>query len=270
VKKAVQAQCKLDSLETEELQELCLSLDAEQLEELSSSLEALPKGAKSEAFVRSEIAKDKSRKASQEEDQARQREEAKKREAQKAAAEKEAAAAGAKESWSTEELGVLAKGLQKFPGGMGGRWALITKFLNDMGYERAEKEVVEMTKELSDGKSLRAMGQKVSVENSYQAPVAKAAPKAKAAAAPAAEMAATEKFQPAQRTEPATEDKEQDPSIWSAEQQAALEKALARHPASLEKNERWKLIAADVHGKTKGQCVERFKFLREQLTKAKS
>ena len=57
-----------------------------------------------------------------------------------------------------------------------------------------------------------------------------------------------------------------------------------RHPASLDRNERWKLIAADVPaqarrfsmhfplvevpGKTKAQCVERFKFLREQLSKA--
>merc|ERR1712046_83876 len=54
-------------------------------------------------------------------------------------------------------------------------------------------------------------------------------------------------------------------SEWSTEQQKALEVALQKPPASLDKNERWKLIAADVPGKTKAQCVERFKWIREQL-----
>lgn len=76
--------------------------------------------------------------------------------------------------------------------------------------------------------------------------------------APSAETAAVEKA-PAAAEDPAME--------WSAEQQTALEGALQRHPATLDKNERWRLIAKDVRGKTKSQCVERFKYLRELIKK---
>ena len=243
-KKSVQAQCKLDKMELEDLQDLCLSLEVEGLQELCELLEAKSAGDESDTFVRQELSEAKRRKAEEQERQERQRQEARKQE-KKASDSKESA------PWTTEELGLLAKGLQKFPGGMGGRWNLITKFLNDSGHARTEKEVVEKTKELSEGQSLRSMGSKIAEENSFgSAPKPKVSSQAKA-------------------TENGDEKKE-DSAEWSSEQQQALEKALQRHPASLDKNERWKLIAADVPGKTKGQCVERFKFLREQLSKAKS
>ncbi|CAK9014620.1 DnaJ homolog subfamily C member 2 (Gliosarcoma-related antigen MIDA1) (Zuotin-related factor 1) [Durusdinium trenchii] len=156
-KKSVQAQCKFEALEMEELQDFCLPLDAERLQELCESLEAKQPGDDSEAFVRQELSEAKRRRAEEHERQERQRQEARKRE-QKASESKESV------PWKTEELGLLAKGLQKFPGGMGGRWALITKFLNDSGYERTEKEVVEKTKELSEGQSLRSMGSKIAQE----------------------------------------------------------------------------------------------------------
>ena len=53
--------------------------------------------------------------------------------------------------------------------------------------------------------------------------------------------------------------------IWTPEQQTALEAALKKYPASLDKNERWKLIAEAVPGKTKKQCVARFKDIREKV-----
>jgi len=243
-KKSVQAQCKLDKMELEDLQDLCLSLEVEGLQELCELLEAKSAGDESDTFVRQELSEAKRRKAEEQERQERQRQEARKQE-KKSSDSKESA------PWTTEELGLLAKGLQKFPGGMGGRWNLITKFLNDNGHVRTEKEVVEKTKELSEGQSLRSMGSKIAEENSF-APAAK--PKVSSQA----------------KAPENGDEKKEDSAEWSSEQQQALEKALQRHPASLDKNERWKLIAADVPGKTKGQCVERFKFLREQLSKAKS
>ena len=54
---------------------------------------------------------------------------------------------------------------------------------------------------------------------------------------------------------------------WSAEQQKQLEKALRDFPASMEKNERWSKIADAVSGKTKRDCVARFKELRAALKK---
>ena len=39
-----------------------------------------------------------------------------------------------------EELGFLSKGLQKFPGGIGNRWGIITRRRSLLGFDRTEKE----------------------------------------------------------------------------------------------------------------------------------
>ena len=54
---------------------------------------------------------------------------------------------------------------------------------------------------------------------------------------------------------------------WSQEQQKSLEAALSQFPKST--NERWDKIAAKVEGKSKEQCIRRFKFLAEQIKKKK-
>ena len=53
--------------------------------------------------------------------------------------------------------------------------------------------------------------------------------------------------------------------VWSQAQQQQLETALAHFPMGMDKNERWASIAAAVPGKSKKQCVERFKFVKTQL-----
>ncbi|GBG33416.1 DnaJ-like subfamily C member 2 [Hondaea fermentalgiana] len=53
--------------------------------------------------------------------------------------------------------------------------------------------------------------------------------------------------------------------LWTEEQQTALDAALAEFPASMDKNERWKSIAKAVPGKTKRDCVDRFKKLRQDF-----
>eukprot|EP00092_Neocalanus_flemingeri_P004320 GFUD01004644.1.p1 GENE.GFUD01004644.1~~GFUD01004644.1.p1 ORF type:complete len:509 (-),score=206.05 GFUD01004644.1:166-1530(-) len=55
---------------------------------------------------------------------------------------------------------------------------------------------------------------------------------------------------------------------WSQEQQQGLEKALSQFPKGT--SERWDRIAGKVEGKTKEQCVLRFKFLAEQVKKKKA
>ena len=50
-------------------------------------------------------------------------------------------------------------------------------------------------------------------------------------------------------------------SAWTAAQQQALEEALRRYPAATEK--RWRLVGAamQAHGKTRQQCVERYRHI---------
>ena len=54
---------------------------------------------------------------------------------------------------------------------------------------------------------------------------------------------------------------------WTLNQQRALEEALAKFPAAMEKAARWKAIAQHVPGKSLKQCVARFNHVREKVLK---
>eukprot|EP00562_Extubocellulus_spinifer_P032944 CAMPEP_0178694744 /NCGR_PEP_ID=MMETSP0699-20121125/8428_1 /TAXON_ID=265572 /ORGANISM="Extubocellulus spinifer, Strain CCMP396" /LENGTH=1093 /DNA_ID=CAMNT_0020340281 /DNA_START=64 /DNA_END=3345 /DNA_ORIENTATION=+ len=56
---------------------------------------------------------------------------------------------------------------------------------------------------------------------------------------------------------------------WTDAQDRALEGALAEYPATMDKNERWTAIAAAVPGRSKKECVARFKEIRQALLKQK-
>jgi len=52
---------------------------------------------------------------------------------------------------------------------------------------------------------------------------------------------------------------------WTEEQDKELQQGLAKFPSTLDKNERWTSIAKCVEGKTKKECVQRFKAIRDAL-----
>ena len=56
-----------------------------------------------------------------------------------------------------------------------------------------------------------------------------------------------------------------DTDVWSTEQDRLLQEALLLYPASLEKNERWSLIASYIPNKNKKACVQRFKTIRQEI-----
>ena len=55
--------------------------------------------------------------------------------------------------------------------------------------------------------------------------------------------------------------------VWSQAQQKALESSLVQFPKG--STERWERIANKVPGKTKEQCIQRFKTLAEMVKKKK-
>ena len=51
--------------------------------------------------------------------------------------------------------------------------------------------------------------------------------------------------------------------VWTQEQQVAFENALLTYTASTPKFDRWTSVAAEVPGKTKQQCLARYKYLKQ-------
>jgi len=55
------------------------------------------------------------------------------------------------------------------------------------------------------------------------------------------------------------------PDEWTDDEDKLLQEALAKFPATMDKNERWTSIAKMVTGKSKKQCVQRFKYIRDAI-----
>jgi DnaJ homolog subfamily C member 2 len=58
--------------------------------------------------------------------------------------------------------------------------------------------------------------------------------------------------------------------VWTDEQDKALQEALKKYPATMDKNERWDSIAKDVEGKSKKECVNRFSAIRDAIQAKKT
>ncbi|KAL8427328.1 hypothetical protein Efla_002291 [Eimeria flavescens] len=152
-------------------------------------------------------------------------------------------------AWKVDELSLLAKALQKFPPGTSRRWQQVADFVGT----KSQEEVIVKAKEMTLGVSLKSMGSKISMEVLEQSKTSQAS-----ASSTGADVKAEE---------PATSTK---PAGWTKEQQNALERALAKYPPSMPAADRWTAIANDVPGKTRKECVERFKVVRAAILGSKS
>ena len=160
----------------------------------------------------------------------KQRQKAREEAAEKA---KEAKMANASPPWTKEELSALAKAVKKYPPGGSNRWDAIALFINNLCQQqdpRSKEECIEKYNAIS-----------------------------KASAAP------QEEKEPA-ATEAA---KEEGADVWTEEQDSLLQEMLRKFPSDMDKNERWKSIAQGVPGKTKKDCVERFKAIRDAVKQKK-
>ncbi|EER06093.1 conserved hypothetical protein [Perkinsus marinus ATCC 50983] len=154
--------------------------------------------------------------------------------------------------WSLDEVHMLAKGQQKYKVGYAGRWKAIAQFLQSAGFNRTADEVIAQTRLMATPEYLKNQ---------------------KAEEKQEATMASKDVPKPTLTTtspSPQVEKPSSSPEDWTPTQQKALEKALATHAASLGANERWRRIADDVPGKTKKECVARFKYIRELVSKGEA
>ncbi|XP_032944403.1 dnaJ homolog subfamily C member 2 isoform X3 [Rhinolophus ferrumequinum] len=177
--------------------------------------------------------------------------EARMRQASKNAEKSTGGGGNGSKSWSEDDLQLLIKAVNLFPAGTNSRWEVIANYMNihsSSGVKRTAKDVI------GKAKSLQKLDphQKDDINK-------KAFDKFKKehGVVPQADNAT-----PSERFEgPCT-----DFTPWTTEEQKLLEQALKTYPANTP--ERWEKIAEAVPGRTKKDCMKRYKELVE-MVKAK-
>ena len=144
--------------------------------------------------------------------------------------------------WTKEEMFLLQKGVKKYPAGTKKRWDKIKEIVKT----KSEEEIIQMTHYL-------VVNPNIKIEENINLK----------------ELLKKEKKESNEDKQKKDEKIEKKSEInWTAEEQKLLEDALKKYPSSLPANERWTNIAKLV-GKTKKQCVERYKYLASLIKKNK-
>ena len=150
--------------------------------------------------------------------------------------------------WTKEEMFALQKGVKKFPAGTKNRWDKIREIVKT----KSNDDIIQMTRYLSINPHINIDGD-INLGNLLKKEIKKDNDKKEE-----------------NNKKNIQEQKEKDNSVinWTAEEQKLLEDALKKYPSSMPANERWTNISKDV-GKTKKQCVERYKYLASLVKKNK-
>jgi len=163
-------------------------------------------------------------------------------------------------AWSNEELQLLIKAVNLFPAGTNKRWEVVATYLSQHGPNtttRPAKEVLNKAKELQ-GSEAAAKMREAAKDSANQVPgVEKKMAKLELMSGSSVNAVASE------RLETASEAQGVNNSPWSAEEQSRLEQALKTFPAS-EGAERWDKIAATIPGRSKRDCMKRYKVNEEK------
>lgn len=147
--------------------------------------------------------------------------------------------------WSDDDLVELIRLVKKHPGGTPARWEMIAEQMN-----RSVTEITFMAAKMKE-KGYRLPGQTtatMATDSVAETLVAQETSRLKAAAAVCAPTIAV----------PET-------TNWSQDEQRQLEAAMTRHPRMVDGRDRWALIAAEVDGKSREECFERYKNLVQML-----
>ncbi|KAG8439954.1 hypothetical protein GDO86_005934 [Hymenochirus boettgeri] len=155
-------------------------------------------------------------------------------------------------SWSEDDLQLLIKAVNLFPAGTNARWEVIANYMNlhsSSGIKRTAKDVINKAKSLQkldpqqkDDINKKAFDKFKKEHKAVSTSVDNAVP--------------SERFEgPGGDTTP-----------WTTEEQKLLEQALKTYPVN--SPERWEKIAEAVPGRSKKDCMKRYKELVE-MVKAK-
>ena len=152
--------------------------------------------------------------------------------------------------WTKEEMFLLQKGVKKYPAGTKQRWDKIKELVKT----KSEEEIIQMTHYLKVNPNIKIEGD-INLKE-----LLKKEKKGNN----------VEEYKKEDKKEDKKDDKKDKKSEvnWTAEEQKLLEEALKKYPSSLSANERWTNIAKHV-GKTKRQCVDRYKYLASLIKKNK-
>lgn len=145
--------------------------------------------------------------------------------------------------WSVEELKLLIKAVNMFPGGTLSRWEKIADFLEQhTGVKRSNKELTKKSNEVRGADFLKFKANSLQESEKVQSE-------------PVGEATLKEQPEPAAQSKP-----------WTAEEQAQLEKAMKEFPASKYKgSERWDKVATRVSGRSKKEIMQRVKEIVQAL-----
>uniref|UniRef100_A0A8C9Y5E4 DnaJ homolog subfamily C member 2 n=1 Tax=Sander lucioperca TaxID=283035 RepID=A0A8C9Y5E4_SANLU len=158
---------------------------------------------------------------------------------------RQAARGGGGKGWNEEDLQLLIKAVNLFPAGTNARWEVIANYMNlhsTSGTKRTAKDVINKAKNLQrldpvqKDEINRKAFEKFKKEHGAVAPtIDNAVP--------------SERF-------------DGDTASWTTEEQKLLEQALKTYPVSTP--ERWEKIAAAVPGRSKKDCMKRYKVRRSK------
>ncbi|XP_074659723.1 dnaJ homolog subfamily C member 1-like [Tubulanus polymorphus] len=207
--------------------------------------------------------------------------------------------------WSTEEYATLSRAVNKFPGGTSNRWVKIAEFMGRpvsevikkakglqnfgevsvdpsvQGLVCSEEDVASKPKAVSD----EIMSTRLVDKNSPSPPAELRGNTGEIennlnARKVAIKNSSNKKSADFETSSNSTRNSEKENSAasvittqtgaktWTQAQQKTLEWALAKHPKGT--TDRWDKIAECITGKTKEDCIERFKYLAEMVKKRKA
>lgn len=142
--------------------------------------------------------------------------------------------------WTDDDISELTRLTKKYPNGTLSRWEVIADHMN--------RSVQEVTFQAA---RLKEPGYRQSSESVAEAIVQDATKKAKKVTAPVA-----------------VEEKSAETG-WTQDEQKLLETAIVKYPKSTA-GDRWQKIANSVPGRTKEECLARYKYLVQKVKEQKS